>query len=109
MKELKIEERKFFENLTKLKPTKKGGYYYFIKNKKSYKRSRVLIQLHLNKKLEMWEQVHHKDEDKQNDSIENLEIIDTKDFDQHTSKHRAGKRDRKKTYGDFYKKLEEIK
>ena len=105
MKELKKEEREFLEILTKLKPQKKpSGYYYFIKCRRSYKRSRVLIQLFLNKKLEMWEIVHRKDENKENDSIKNLEIIDTKNFDQHTSNHRSGKRSKKTTYGDFYKK-----
>ena len=48
------------------------------------------MQLHLNKKLRIWEHIHHKDGDKSNDSIENLEVIDTKDFDYHSSLHHAG-------------------
>lgn len=59
----------------------------FTKDRKHYKRSRVLLQLHLNKKLEIWEIVHHKDLDKQNDNIDNLIITDLK---RHTSNHHAG-------------------
>lgn len=62
------------------------------------------MQLYLNKKLEIWEIVHHIDENKENDNIDNLEVINTKEFNFHTSMHHAGKRDRKTTKGDFYKK-----
>ena len=79
MKDLIVEEREFLESLTKLKPQKqKSGYYRYTKQIKGkirhYKRSRVLMQLHLNKELEMWEVVHHKDGNRGNDKIENLEV-----------------------------------
>jgi len=87
MKNLKDSERRFLVGLLKYKPQKRGGYFNFNYGKKHYRRSRVLIQLHLNKKLEIWEVVHHKDGNKENDFIENLEVIDTS---KHTSYHHAG-------------------
>jgi len=45
------------------------------------------MQLFLNKKLDIWEVVHHKDGDKTNDSVENLEVLDASN---HTSLHHAG-------------------
>lgn len=42
------------------------------------------MQLHLNKKLEMWELVHHKDGNKKNDSIENLKVLNASE---HNGKH----------------------
>lgn len=108
MKDLKEEERKYIEMMVSLKPNKRNGYIVFQKQIKGkryrIKRSRAIMQLHLNKKLEIWEHVHHKDENRQNDQIENLEVIDTSKFDNHTSLHHAGKRDRKTTKGDFYKR-----
>ena len=106
MRDLTKEEREYFERLLKTTPQKSGGYYRYKdwKSKKNYKRSRILAQLHINKKLESWEIVHHKDENKLNDLISNLEVINTKEFNHHTSIHHAGKRDRKKTKGHFYQK-----
>lgn len=46
------------------------------------------MQLYLNKWLKMHEIVHHKDRDKTNDSIDNLEV---NDLSIHTSNHSAGK------------------
>ena len=95
MIDLTIKEREFLESLLNLKPSKHNGYYSYNKwidnTIKHFKRSRVLIQLHLNKKLEIWEVVHHKDGNKENDKIENLEISD---IGQHLSNHYAGKRGR---------------
>jgi predicted metal-dependent TIM-barrel fold hydrolase len=92
MKDLTKTEREFLKSLLKLKTQNHNGYSTFTKNKKHYKRSRVLMQLHLDKKLEIWEIVHHKDKNKENDAIENLEIMDTKNFNNHASLHIAGKR-----------------
>jgi hypothetical protein len=39
-------------------------------------RSRYLMQIHLGRFLDSEEDVHHKDEDKTNDVIDNLEVID---------------------------------
>ena len=94
MRNLTEKEKQFFEDLLRLKPQKQeNGYYRYaktIKGKvKNYKRSRVLMQLHLNKKLDFWDVVHHKDGDKGNDQLENLEVIE---FSVHNSNHHAGRR-----------------
>ena len=47
------------------------------------------MQLYLNKKLEIWEVVHHKNKNKEDDRIENLEVIDASN---HVSLHFAGVR-----------------
>ncbi len=83
------EEKLFFEHLLTLTPQKHNGYLVFYFRRKKYKRSRVLMQLKLNKILEMWEIVHHKNEEKTDDRIENLEVIDVS---VHNSNHHAGKR-----------------
>ena len=75
MIELTKEERKFFNHLTTLKPVINNGYFCYDFRKKRYKKSRVIMQLHLNKKLEYWELVHHIDGNKQNDSIKNLKVL----------------------------------
>lgn len=80
MRNLTTKEKQFYENLTKYRARIYNGYYkYMPKNKtygnKKYKRSRILMMLHLNKFLEPWEIVHHKDKNKLNDTIENLSII----------------------------------
>ncbi len=86
MEELTQEERIFLKSFTKIKPEKRKGYLYFTFRNKHYKRSRVLMQLHLNKKLEIWECVHHKDKNKSNDELLNLEIIEASD---HITLHNA--------------------
>jgi len=89
MKELTDKDRKFLEELTNRKPQEHNGYMVFNCKRKHYKRSRVLLQLHLNKKFEIWENVHHKNENKQDDRIENLEIMKT---EEHISNHRNAKK-----------------
>jgi hypothetical protein len=84
--------REFLENLLKKSFYKRKGYFCCDFEGKHYKRSRIVIQLALNKSLGIWEIVHHKDGNKENDSPENLEVIDTSNFNQHTSIHFAGKR-----------------
>lgn len=76
-------------DLLKLKPQKRHGYFSFTKGNKHFRRSRILMQLHLDKRLDIWEIVHHKDGNRENDNIENLEVKDTSE---HTSLHHAGKR-----------------
>ncbi|HJX50997.1 MAG TPA: hypothetical protein VJ438_06050 [Candidatus Nanoarchaeia archaeon] len=51
MEELTKEEKAFLIMLTKRKPEKRGKYVYYNLGNKHFKRSRVLIQLHLNKRL----------------------------------------------------------
>ena len=100
MEELSKEDRILFEGLLKTKPQKHNGYMRFTKGVKHYKRSRVLLQLHLNKKLSIYECVHHKDEDKTNDSISNLEVIDSSE---HTSLHHGGTK--RKRHGGGHNKI----
>lgn len=50
---------------------------------------RVIMERHLGRKLEPWELVHHKDENPQNNSIDNLEL---RDFGSHTADHSRGRR-----------------
>ena len=79
MRDLTCEEKEFFETLLKKNPTEHQGYmrYRVMRSGtyKSFKRSRIVFQLHLGKYLEMWEIVHHKDGNKKNDDIENLEVL----------------------------------
>lgn len=91
MKDLTTDKKLFFEKLLELKPQIHNGYAVFVsKKKKKYKRSRIIMQLNLNKELEIWEIVHHKNKNRLDDRIENLEIIDIKHFNHHASLHHAG-------------------
>ena len=91
MHDLTTEEKKFFEGLMKISFCKEKSGYYKCKYKgKHYKKSRLIMQLHLNKKLEPWEIVHHKDTNKENDLIENLELINENLNSIHASHHHAG-------------------
>lgn len=94
MIELTEQEKNDLESLLKLKPQMHNGYFHFVRNRKKFKRSRVLMQLHLNKRLEMWEIVHHKNHNKTDDRIRNLEVMD---LSVHNSLHHAGVRGRKYT------------
>lgn len=76
MRDLDIFYREFLEKLITKKAYKKSsGYYYYYHKGKYYKRSRVIMQLHLKKILSPWEIIHHKDRNKENDNIENLEVL----------------------------------
>ena len=76
MIELSVYEKELLEDISKRKSKKRSlGYFYFYYKGKQYKRSRILMQLHLNKKLSSFEIVHHKDGNKENDNINNLEVL----------------------------------
>ena len=79
MRELTKEEREFLEELLERTPTQHQGYWRYRITKDgrncSYKRARVLMQLYLGKTLETWELVHHKDQNRENDEISNLEVL----------------------------------
>lgn len=94
MRELTIEERDFFNSLLKYSQRLHNGYYIVAPGTKrygkfKYKVHRLIFQLHFNVKLEIWEIVHHKDGNKLNNLIDNLELNST---EKHTSDHHAGKR-----------------
>lgn len=88
MRKLTKKEREKLEDLLERSFQKKNGYWTTRKREegryKSYKRSRILMQIHLNKKLEIWELVHHKDGNKENDDISNLEVLNGSE---HMRKH----------------------
>jgi hypothetical protein len=50
---------------------------------------RVLMEEHLGRKLEPWEVVHHKDGDRANNDLTNLEVME---FGHHTAEHGLGSR-----------------
>ena len=76
MVKLISKEKEFFTNLLSCNLVKHNGYFNFVFKKKKYKRSRVLMQLHLDRRLKPWNNVHHKDKNKENDDINNLEVLD---------------------------------
>lgn len=120
MRELTKEEINFFKQIRENhKPFKARGdyfeYEYRILGKRNrIKRSRLNFMIHYGVFLERWEMIHHKDEDKENDNIKNLEVIDTKNFNHHTSMHFSGKRGSKtgnhssKTRPEVIKRAKEI-
>ena len=103
IKKLTDEERSFREILVKNNFWKiKGGYFWYLDksnkekgkyNYPSHKRSRVLMELKLNRILNKDEIVHHINENKMDDKIENLKVM--KD-NEHKSLHFTGKKKRKK-------------
>lgn len=50
---------------------------------------RYIMEQYLGRKLERWEVVHHKDGDKSNNSIKNLEVLS---LSKHSKLHRVGKK-----------------
>lgn len=69
---------------------------------------RVLMELHIGRKLEPWELVHHRDENPSNNSIENLEIVE---WGKHTAEHHKGSRksqDTRRTLEAFALMREEL-
>lgn len=79
MRDLTKEEELLFKRILLLKPMEHLGYtsYRLDVNgvRKRFKRGRLIMQLHLGKYLEQLELVCYKDGNKQNDAIENLEVL----------------------------------
>lgn len=93
MEVLSKKDKEFYEGIIgKGYLTYHNGYVVFILNKKRYKRGRTLLQLHLNIKLSPYEIVHHKDGNKTNDCLDNLEIMSR---EEHNSYHHAGSKHKK--------------
>lgn len=95
MRNLETNEKEFLEGLKKYSVRLIGGYFKYNPRNKTYgntkyKRSRVNFMLHHGVWLEKHEIIHHKDGNKQNDAIENLEVIDTFNFNALTSKIHGG-------------------
>ena len=90
MRHLYKDERDFL-NLLRLKGYrgKHAGYVVYIYKKKKYKRSRILFQIFHGVKLDKFDIIHHKDRNKENDHITNLQLITP---EKHISMHHAGKR-----------------
>lgn len=79
MRDLTKEEEIIFKRILLLKPMDHLGYISYRLDingiRRRFKRSRLIVQLHLGKYLESWELVCHKDGNKKNDDIENLEVL----------------------------------
>ncbi len=84
MRNLTKEERKLFKRALSNTPMIRNGYWHVQAFKKRFKVSRLTVMLHLDKFLERWELVHHKDGDRQNDAIENLEVLN---ISEHNAMH----------------------
>ena len=84
MRDLTEEERVFFKRAINNKHFLKHRYWYCQTSRKRFKVSRLKIQLNLDKYLESWELVHHKDGNRQNDELDNLGIVNSSE---HSEKH----------------------
>lgn len=87
MERVSFDERKFLISLLSKHKEIKNGYYYYTHKGKHYKEHRILMELILGRKLRMDEVVHHKDHNKLNNRINNLEVMKLSD---HNSLHHAG-------------------
>lgn len=71
----------------------KRGYKwrYVTENgkRRARREHRVIMEQHLKRRLEPWELVHHKDGNPNNNSIENLEVME---WGKHTTVHHTGAR-----------------
>lgn len=71
----------------------KRGYRWLYVNENgrqvARREHRVVMERELGRKLEPWELVHHKDDDKGNNDPANLEV---REFGEHTAEHSRGRR-----------------
>lgn len=75
MRNLTEKERKTFNIAINNVPFLKNGYWYVQTSRRRFKVSRLTVMLHMDKYLEIWELVHHKDGNSQNDTLDNLEVL----------------------------------
>lgn len=84
MRRLTKKEKEFFKRVLLLNPSEHLGYLTYRVNvngvRRRFKHARIVLQLHLGKYLESWELVCHKDGDRRNDAIENLEVLNRAQF-----------------------------
>jgi len=71
------------------------GYVGCNHDGKQYLEHRLIMEIYLGRKLTRREQVHHKDGNKKNNALENLQLVDISD---HTVRHNTG-RPRPKWWG----------
>lgn len=102
MKELTKEKREFLEEaLIKWRKELSKGRWRLtksyikegVKHTLHLRHSRVIVQLALNKELEIWEHVHHINNNRSDDSLENLQVMTDAE---HISLTHAGRRRTKK-------------
>ena len=71
--------------------TDKRGYRWLYVTENGRRRARrehrVIMERHLDRRLEPWEAVHHIDGDPTNNTLENLEVVE---FGKHSSNHHFG-------------------
>jgi len=96
-KNLTKEELNYRKRLIKLTPIKNSnGYFYFIDSRKkphkSYKRSRLMVELACKMKLNKDIHIHHINENKEDDRYKNFEML--KECE-HKSLTHAGRRKKK--------------
>lgn len=91
----------------------KRGYRWLYVSENGKRRARrehrVIVELHLGRRLEPWEVVHHKDGNTMNNTIENLEVFE---FGAHTAAHHDGSRkgaDARRSMEAFALMREELK
>lgn len=60
------------------------GYRQIKINGKQMREHRYIMQIHLGRELEPWEHVHHKDGNKLNNNLSNLEVLS---WDKHAKEH----------------------
>lgn len=53
------------------------GYAIIRRNQKNVKEHRWIMEQHLGRKLEPWQEVHHKNKNKSDNRIENLEVYES--------------------------------